>query len=206
VDIEASPEEVRRMIREIGIGFLFAPKMHQAMRFVMPVRRNMGIRTVFNILGPLTNPARVRKQVIGVFDTRLCDLYAEVLMEMGHEEAFIVHGEEGMDEISVSGPTRVLHLKGGRVEESRVHPSDFGVAPRELESIRGGTAAENARMIRNVLEGEKGARRDAACMNAAFAIRLCGIGNDLADAFRLAGETLDSGKANELLERWTRCR
>jgi anthranilate phosphoribosyltransferase len=200
--LDLPAEKLKHMLKKIGIVFLFAPSMHQAMKFVMPVRKELSIRTVFNILGPLTNPARAKKQIIGVFDEALCHLYAEVLRQMGHTEAYLVHGKDGLDEVSIHAPTLVVHLKEGKISQEEIVPEAFGIERVPLDTIRGGDSVENSRIMRNLLDGEKGPKRDCACMNAAFAIQLGLQTKSLQEAYHLAQEVIDSGKAKKVLEQW----
>ena len=202
VNIQSDPEKIKEGIRSIGIGFLFAPNMHSAMKYVMSVRKTLGVRTLFNILGPLTNPARVRKQIIGVYEARLCEVYARVLKEMGHEEAYVVHGRDGLDEVSLSDSTLVYHLHNGEIRNFEVTPEMFGIKRVPRDVLKGGDAQENARIICDVLDGKPGPRREIACMNAAFSICLSGKSSTLQNAYPLACEAIDSGKAKKVLAQW----
>ncbi|MBN2144642.1 MAG: anthranilate phosphoribosyltransferase [Candidatus Aureabacteria bacterium] len=200
--LELPPEKLQHILQKLRIVFLFAPCLHRAMKFVMPVRKDLGIRTVFNILGPLTNPAGAKKQMIGVFNEKLCHLYADVLLRMNHDEAYIVHGRDGLDEVSICAPTLVIHLKEGKLLQSEVTPEEFGITRVSIEAIRGGDPEENSRIIRSILGGEKGPRRDIACLNAAFAIQMGLQTPSLIDAYHLAQESIDSGKAKAILSQW----
>jgi anthranilate phosphoribosyltransferase len=202
IPIEVPPERLKLCLQKVGIAFLFAPLLHPAMGKVMPVRKELGIRTVFNMLGPLVNPARVQKQMIGVYDEKLCTSYAEILQHMGHREAYVVHGKDGLDEVSLSGPTTVVHLKNNKIETFEVTPEQFGIKPHSIQDISGVSAEENAHWIREILTGEKGSRRDIACLNAAFAIKLSGIAPSLKDAYDKACGSIDSGLAQKKLEEW----
>ena len=199
VRIDLPFPEIGRAIREIGIGFLFAQAAHAAMRYVMPARRQVGVRTVFNLLGPLTNPARAQAQVLGVFSADVVDLVAETLAELGTEHALVVHGAGKLDEISVGGPTMVAEVKRGSVNRYEVTPADFGVEPAPLSSIRGGTAAESAALIRGILAGEKGPKRDIVVINAAAALVTAGVTSTFKDAAVRAREAIDSGAASRKL-------
>jgi anthranilate phosphoribosyltransferase len=195
---------IGRAIREIGIGFLFAQAAHTAMRHVMPARRQVGARTIFNLLGPLTNPAKAQAQVLGVFSAEVVDLMAETLAELGVERAFVVHGTGKLDEISLAGPTLVAEVRGDRVHRYEVTPEDFGVEEAPLEAIRGGTAAENAELIRRILGGEGGPRRDIVVMNAAAALVAAGVAADFRSAAKMAREAIDTGAARRRLKALTK--
>src|SRR5712671_3738609 len=180
-------------IREVGIGFLFAQAAHTAARHAAPARKLIGSRTVFNLLGPLTNPAGAQAQVLGVFSAEVIDLVAATLAELGVEHAFVVHGAGGLDEISLAGETLVAEVHGGAVRRFTLTPEEFGVARAPLESIRGATAAENAAIIRRVLAGEAGPPRDIVVINAAAALVAAGVAANFHEAAILAGETISSG-------------
>lgn len=186
-------------IRKIGIGFLFAQAAHTATRHATPARKQIGVRTVFNLLGPLTNPAGAQAQVLGVFTLGVMDLVAATLAELGTEHAFVVHGAGGLDEISLAGPTMVAEVRHGAVRNFSVTPEEFGVDPAPLEAIRGGTAAENAAIIRRILEGEAGPPRDVAVINAAAALVAAGISENFRDAADVARTAINSGRAAETL-------
>jgi anthranilate phosphoribosyltransferase len=202
VKIDLTPEAMGEVLREVGIVFMFAPLLHPAMRHVGPVRRELGISTVMNILGPLTNPAGARRQVVGVSDPRLLPLIVAALQELGHAHALVVHGEAGMDEISPRGPTRVAELSEGRVREYTVTPEEVGVEPRPLEELAGGEPEENARIIEGVLSGtDRGGARSAVLLNAGAAIRVAGRAESLADGVQKAAQSVDEGAAAEALEK-----
>jgi anthranilate phosphoribosyltransferase len=186
-------------IRELGIGFLFAPAAHTATRHAVPARKQIGVRTVFNLLGPLTNPAGAQSQVLGVFSAGAMDLVAATLAELGTERALVVHGAGGLDEISLAGETLVADVQAGKVRRYTVSPEDFGVARAPLEAIRGGSAAENAATIRSIFAGQPGAPRDIVVANAAAALVAAGIAEDFLEAARRADATIDSGAAAEKL-------
>jgi anthranilate phosphoribosyltransferase len=199
VRIDLPFEQYGRAIREIGIGFLFAQAAHKATRHAAPARKQLGVRTVFNLLGPLTNPAGAQSQVLGVFSGDVVDLVAAALAELGVERAFVVHGAGGLDEISLAGETMVAEVRGGIVRRSTVTPEEFGVAHAPVESIRGGTATENAALIRRILEGEAGPARDIVVINAAAALVAAGVAENFREAAGLASFVISSGAANEKL-------
>ncbi len=201
VNIALGPEQVARCLREVGIGFLFAPLMHPAMRYAAGPRRELGLRTVFNILGPLTNPAGARRQLLGAFSPEAATLMAEALAALDTEHALVVHGLEGLDEISTCGPTRVLEVKQGSLQEYTLTPEDFGVASACVEDHEGGEPEQAAALFRRVLEGEPGPARDIVLVNAAAAVYVSGRAADLQEGLAQATESLDSGKAREKLER-----
>src|SRR6266446_3719105 len=186
-------------IREIGIGFLFAQAAHTAARHAAPARKQIGVRTVFNLLGPLTNPAGAQSQVLGVFSADVIDLVASTLAELGVERAFVVHGAGGVDEISLAGETLVAEVRSGEVRRFIVTPEEFGVARAPLESIRGGTAAENAALIRRILEDDAGPARDVVVVNAAAALVAAGVAPNFREAAGLASFVISSGAASEKL-------
>jgi len=200
VNLEAGPDQVANCIRTAGIGFLFAPMMHPAMKFAGPVRRELGIRTVFNMLGPLTNPAGARRQVIGTFDAALTELFAGVLLALGSERAFCVHGNDGLDEISTTATTRVSELHTGEVTTYDFDPQPLIGELARPEDLAGGDATVNAAIIRDVLDGEKSARRDIVCLNAAAAIVAGGVADDLEQGYAAAQAAIDSGRAAAALE------
>jgi anthranilate phosphoribosyltransferase len=201
INLALTPEQVAICINEVGIGFLFAPQLHGAMRYAIGPRREIGVRTIFNILGPLTNPAGANVQVLGVYDPRLTEPLAQVLGNLGGRSAFVVYGEGSYDEISIVGPTRVSQLEGGRVRTYDIAPEDFGLKRASLEDIKGGDVFENARIVRQVLKGEGGEpREDMVALNAASAFIAAGLAKDFAGGISLARETIRSGKAISKLE------
>jgi len=205
VAIEIGPEGVARCVAEAGMGFCFAQRFHPAMRFVGPVRRELGVPTVFNFLGPLTNPARTRYQLVGVSDPAMAPVMAGVFGATGSRHALIVHADDGLDELSVTSPADVLEVRGdgtGAFEQRqwRVDPSALGIRPATLDDLRGGDAAFNAGVIRAVLEGEAGARRDIGLLNAAAALLVAGRVDDLEGGLALAADSVDSGRALGVLE------
>ncbi len=202
VNIEVTPDVVEKCIREAGIGFLYAPKMHPAMKHAMGPRRELGVRTIFNMLGPLTNPSRAKLQVIGVFAPELTEPFAEVLKLLGSERAFVVHGNDGMDELTTTTSSRVSELQSdGIVKTYDFDPSSILDNLSSLEDLAGGTPEENAEITKNILAGEKGPKRDIVCLNAAAAIVAGGKADTLKDGFLLAAESIDSGQALDKLEK-----
>ncbi|MEA2063319.1 MAG: anthranilate phosphoribosyltransferase [Gemmatimonadota bacterium] len=201
VNIEAGPDTVGRCLDEAGLCFIFAPMFHPAMKHAIGPRREIGIRTVFNILGPLTNPAGASHQLLGVYDPDLCEPLAEVLCGLGSQKAYVIHGHGGMDEVSLTGPTRVAALKNGKVERRDLYPDDVGIIGHSLKDIAGGDAARNAGIIRDILAGVKGPCRDVTVLNAGMAI--CAFSDDvpIARAMEKAAESIDSDSAAEKLER-----
>ena len=199
-ELELPPGRIARSIDELGFGFLFAPSHHPAMRHAASVRRELATRTVFNVLGPLTNPAGARSQIVGVYEPGLVRTIAEVLARLGARRAFVVHGAGGVDELSPVGPNLVCEVVGGRVRERTVDPLDLGVARCAREDLRGGTPEENAAAIRDVFAGANGGRRSAILLNAAGAIAAGGLARDLAEGLAHAREALESGAAAKRLE------
>ena len=202
VKIDLGPEGVARCVDEARIGFMFAPRYHPAMRHAGPVRREIGIRTVFNVLGPLANPAGVRRILLGVPSLALGEKIAAVLAELGISHGLVVHGEDGLDEISPSLPTRTWEVRDDSVREGRIEPEDLGVTPVGRAEIVGGDSAKNAAMARSVLDGEKGGTRVAILLNAGAACYVAGLARDMREGARLAAEAIDSGEANNVLVRF----
>ncbi len=201
VNVEASPEKVGECIDEVGIGFLFAIALHGAMKHAIGPRRELATRTVFNILGPLTNPAGAKRQLLGVFDGALTEALAGVLRELGSDQALVVHGSDGLDEITLTGPTQVSELRDGQVSTRQIHPEDFGLQTVSGEVLKGGDADHNARILRGVLDGEEGPRRDVVLLNSAAAIVVGGLAEDITAGLEVARESIDSGKARHALDR-----
>jgi len=196
INIQLSPELSTKCLREVGICFLYAPNLHPAMKQVQGVRRELRMRTMFNLLGPLTNPARANGQVVGVYSLDLVEKLAEALSMLGLHRALVVHGLDGLDEITITGPTRIAEAREGSVRYYEVEPEEFGLARASLQEISGGDATENAAIIRAVLAGEKSARRDVVLLNAAAALVAAGKADHIAGALPLAIKSIDSGAAS----------
>ena len=195
VNINLPPARLAACLEEVGIAFLFAPAMHSAMKYVQPARRELRLRTVFNLLGPLTNPAGASAQVVGVYSATLVEKLAEALSMLGLRRALVVHGLDGLDEITITGPTRVAEVREGTVRSYEVTPEEFGMSRAELDAISGGDAADNAAIIREILGGEKSPRRDVVLLNAAAALVAAGRSDHLGAAIPLAAHSIDSGAA-----------
>jgi anthranilate phosphoribosyltransferase len=200
IAIEQSPERIALSIDELGFGFMFARAHHPAMRFVAPVRQEIGIRTVFNVLGPLANPAGARDGVFGVYSADLAETYAEALAELGARRAFVVHGAGGLDELSPHGPSLVVEVDDGDVRAWELDPVDLGIEPCDPSALTGGSAAENAAIVHAILAGEPGPRRDAVLLNAAGALVAAGLVEDFVEGIALGAETIDSGAASARLD------
>jgi len=200
VNITAPVEDVERCLNEIGIGFLFAPLLHASMKYAIGPRREIGIRTVFNVLGPMTNPAGAKAQLIGVYAPELTETMASVLKNLGSLHVMVVHGMDGLDEITITGPTRVTELKGGRIGTYEIHPEEFGFSLAHPNDLKGGEAQENARLCMAILGGEQGPRRNICLLNAGAAIYVADLADDLAQGIRKAQESIDSGAAMAKLE------
>src|SRR5215471_15010812 len=201
VNINLPPEKIAACLEEAGIAFLFAPAMHSAMKYVQPARRELRLRTVFNLLGPLTNPARATCQVVGVYSADLVEKLAEALSMLGLHRALVVHGADGLDEITITGPTRIGEVREGHVHTYEVTPEEFGLQRAALDAISGGDAQLNAKLIRNVLSGKRSARRDVVLLNAAAALVAAGRADHLSDAVPLAEKAIDSGAAEAKLKK-----
>lgn len=200
VYIDLGPEEMGRCIDEAGIGFLFAPRLHPAMKHAAGVRREMGIRTIFNVLGPLTNPASASRQLLGVYADDLTETLAGVLDMLGTKHALVVHGSHGLDELSTAGPSKVTEVRSGRTRTYSLNPEQLGLPRCELEELKGGSAVENVAIMRKLLQGERGARRDTVLLNAAAAFLVGGKAGNLSQGIELAAESIDSGRALQKLE------
>ena len=200
VEIDLGREQVARCIDEVGFGFMFAPRHHEAMANVVPVRKELGVRTIFNFLGPLTNPAGASRQLVGVADRRYQETMAEALLGLGAKAALVVNAEDGLDELSISSRTRVIEVRESGTEEWFVEPGQFGLGEASIEEIAGGEAKENAAVTRSVLEGKEGPARDVVALNAGAAIYVGGQADDLGAGVERARETIDSGAASRLLE------
>ena len=200
IKIDLSPEKVERCLFETGFGFLFAPTFHPAMKYAIGPRREMGIRTIFNILGPLTNPADAKRQVLGVFSSKLTGPLAEVLGNLGAEDAMVVHGEDGLDEITISDGTKVSRFVNGKVETLYFSPEDFGLQRGSVTDLTGGDKDANADITIRILKGEKGHKRDIVLMNSAAALAVSGRAMDMQESFEVARDAIDSGRAMAKLE------
>ena len=203
VKIDLGPDAVARCINEAGIGFLFAPIFHPSFRFAGLPRKELGVRTVFNVLGPLCNPAGARYQALGVADANLAGKMADVLSRLGVERAIVFHAGDGMDELSVSSPSLVIEIDGAR-KEYQLDPNEIGLKPASPQSVRGGGPEDNARIAREILGGATGPRRDVVLLNSAAALRAAGRAKDWRDGMGLAAEAIDSGRAADVLDRWAR--
>ena len=200
VNIEITPEHVGQCIDEVGIGFLFAPMLHGAMKYAIGPRREIGIRTIFNTIAPLTNPADAKAQVLGVYAAELTTVHANVLKNLGTQHAFVVHGNDGLDEITTTTTTRVSELANGDVKTYTLDPTTFGIPKAEPASLLGGTPEENAEITSNILKGEKGPQRDIVLLNAAAAIVAGGKADSIETGLELAANSIDSGSALDKLE------
>jgi anthranilate phosphoribosyltransferase len=201
VKIDLNPDQVGACIREAGIGFMFAPAHHPAMKNVGPTRVELGTRTIFNLLGPLSNPASVKRQMIGAFSKHWIEPMAQVLKNLGSECVWVVHGSDGLDEITTSGPTSVAALENGKIRTFEITPEDAGVKRVKPDALRGGTAEDNAKSMLDVLKGKTGAFRDVSLINAAAALIVAGKAKDLKDGAALAAKSIDSGEAEGRLGR-----
>lgn len=199
VNITLPPARVAQCLEQVGIAFLFAPTMHSAIKYVQPARRELRLRTVFNLLGPLTNPAQASAQVVGVYSDDLVEKLAEALCMLGLRRALVVHGRDGLDEITISAPTKIAEVRDGRVRVYEVTPEEFGLTRAPLEAITGGDAAANAQIIRDILDGSRSARRDVILMNAGAALVAAGRADTIHDAIHEAARAIDSGAAKSKL-------
>jgi len=204
VNINIPPEKSAQLLQSIGICFMFAQNYHIAMKFVAPVRRELGIRTVFNIIGPLTNPAGAKMELMGVYDRELVEPLAQVLCNLGVKNAMVVHGEDGLDEISLCAPTFVCEVKNGWVRSYTITPEQFGFERCDPDDLRGGSPAENADILKAILKGETGAKRNAAALNAAAAMFITGRYESIEEAVKVAIDVIDSGKAYDKLNEFIR--
>jgi anthranilate phosphoribosyltransferase len=202
VNIEQTPEQVAKAVDTVGIGFLYAPSLHPAMKHVAGPRAELGQRTIFNLLGPLMNPARAKRQVIGVYDQNLTRVFAEVLQRLGSEHVLVVAGTDGIDEISLCAPTKVAELKDGKIVEYILNPQDLGFSLATLEDLQGGDIARNAEVLREVLSGAKGPKRDIVMLNAGAALYVAGLAKNIKEGTALAAKAIDSGAAAKTLEEW----
>jgi len=199
VNLELTPEQVAQCVNEVGMGFMFAPKHHSAMKHAIGPRKEMGVRTIFNLLGPLTNPAGAPNQVVGVFSNQWVEPLAEVLSRLGSKHVLVAHAQDGMDEISIGAPTFVAELKGGKIETYNIAPEDFGMNRGDVDSLGVDGADESLEVIKNVFQGETGAARDIVQLNAGAAIYVSGLTTTLADGVARAGQVIESGAAGEKL-------
>jgi anthranilate phosphoribosyltransferase len=203
MNLSTSPEKICKSIEEVGIGFMYAPMHHSAMKHVMPVRKALGYRTVFNILGPLTNPANAKAQLMGVYDPNLTEKLAEVFRMLGLERAMVVHGSPGLDELSTIGETKVSELKDGKVNTYYIRPADYRLKKADIKDLLGGSPQENAQILQDIIKGvDKGPRRDIALLNAAAGIVVGGKANNISEGLIMAKEVLDSGKAYKKLNEY----
>lgn len=200
VKIDLPPEKVEKCLFETGFGFLFAPLFHPAMKYAIGPRREIGVRTIFNILGPLTNPAGAKRQVLGVFADKLTEPLAKVLGNLGAEDVMVVHGEDGLDEITVSDGTRVSRFRNGKVDTFYLSPEDFGLKRSPVSSLVGGDKDENAKILLQILKGERGPKRDIVLINSAAALTVAGKTGDLREGVMIAADAIDSGRAMKKLE------
>jgi anthranilate phosphoribosyltransferase len=200
VRVDAPKERVEQCIAKIGIGFLFAPLLHEAMKYAVQPRRDIGIRTIFNLLGPLTNPAMASYQLIGIYSGELVAVIARVLKNLGSARAMVVHGLEGLDEISLCGPTKVAELRDGKVTEYILEPEQMGFARCRLEELHGGNAEESAVIVKSVLQGDQGSPRNVVLLNSGAALYVSGSAATLQDGIRLGAESIDSGRARQKLD------
>lgn len=200
VNIDQSPDKCRELLDKVGICFFFAQKYHTSMKYVGSIRKELGFRTVFNILGPLTNPGSPKTQLLGVYDEYLVEPLAQVLIDLGVRRGMVVYGKDKLDEISMSAPTKVCEFKDGWFRSYTISPEDFGLTRCEKKELVGGTPAENAAITRAILGGERGPKRDAVLMNAGASLCIGGKADNMAEGIKLAGEIIDSGKALETLE------
>jgi len=199
VNLNVTPEKVETCIEKTGIGFLFAPSLHGAMKYAIGPRRQIGIRTIFNVLGPLTNPAGATAQVLGVYSARLVEMLAYVLRNLGTKRAWVVHGEDGMDEITITGPTTIADLNNDEINLFTITPEQFGLKSASLAELKGGDAKQNAGVIEEIFEGHKGPRRDIVLLNAAAGLVVGGKARDMKEGITLASGAIDSGKAKQKL-------
>jgi len=200
VNLEVTPEQVADCVNEVGVGFMFAPKHHSAMKYAIGPRREMAVRTIFNILGPLTNPAAAPNQVIGVFSRELVEPLAQVLKKLGSEHVLVVHADDGMDEISITSPTFIAELNQGEVSTFRIRPEDFGYHAASLTQIHASDAAHSLAIIRDVFTNTDGPAKDIVCLNAGAAIYVAGLADTLAAGIEKAGQVIASGSVNKKLE------
>lgn len=201
VNISADPDVVQKCVEEAGVGFMMAPHFNPCMKYVGPVRKGLGIRTVFNILGPLSNPSRAKKMVVGVYDPKMAETIAKVMSQLGVERGFVMSGDNHIDEFNLAGTTTVAEIRDGEVKVFELQPEDVGLTRCTLDDLRGGEGAENAQITRSILDGtEQGAKRDVVLLNAGATLYIGGLADSIEDGIRLAAESIDSGKAKAVLE------
>jgi anthranilate phosphoribosyltransferase len=205
VNVTAPPPVVEQCLQEIGVAFFFAPTFHPAMRHAAPARKDLGVRTAFNLLGPLTNPARAARQIVGVPRPELTELLARALLLLGSKRAWVVHGADGLDELSTTGYTKVSECRDGTVQTFYVHPSEYGLTKSSLDALRGGDAARNAQLVREVLDGVEGPPRDVVLLNAGAALFIAGQAPSVKAGIATAADAIDSGKARAVLSRLVEC-
>jgi anthranilate phosphoribosyltransferase len=199
VKLDITPEQVADCIDRIGVGFLFAPALHGAMKYAIGPRREIGIRTIFNILGPLTNPAGANRQVLGVYREELVEPLAEVLLSLGCRRGFVVHGSDGMDEITLTGSTKIAAIGGGAIEVQEITPEQFGFKRCRLSDLQGGDAEQNARIVSDILDGKKGPQRDVVVLNGAYALVAAGLAADVDSGIEMMQQAIDQGAGREKL-------
>lgn len=202
VNLFVAPDVAQRSLDQLGLAFFFAPNHHPAMGPLAPIRRTIGRRTIFNMLGPLANPARIRRHLIGVANPGLAETYARAAAHLGYDHAMIVSGDEGLDELSISGSSTIFHVRGKDVARAAIHPEEVGLATHKLEALRGGDAQENAAALRRLLQGSHGAYRDSVLLNSAAALMVAGEVSSWTDGIEEAAEAIDKGLANALLDCW----
>lgn len=200
INIDLNPDQVEKCLEEVGIAFLFAPVFHPAMRYALEPRREIGFRTIFNLLGPLTNPAKVKYQVLGVYSSELTEVMARALHGLGVRNAMVVHGEDGMDEISINSSTKISRLKNAEIETFYLEPEELGLSRYRLEDIKGGDPLFNANIALNILNGDKGPHREIVLMNTAAALVVCGVVNGMREGMKMATQVIDSKAALKKLE------
>jgi len=199
VNINLNSDQMAECIEKTNFGFLYAPRLHAAMKYAMPARKKMGIRTIFNMLGPITNPAAVKRQVVGVCSEETARVIADALLNLGSDHVLVVHSRDGLDEISVSAPTTVFELKNGTITKKEISPEDFNLQTYSLGQIKGGDPEENAEIALNVLKGQKGAKRDCVVLNSGAVIYVSGRAGSIEEGIRMAEESIDSGRALDVL-------
>jgi len=201
VNIDVSTKKVAECIEEVGFGFLYAPKFHGAMKFAAIPRKEIGIRTIFNMIGPLTNPAMAEAQLLGVYDPKLTETFSVVLMNLGCKHALVVHGSDGLDEITITGNTKITELTGKEIKTYNIHPEDFGMESGSIADLQGGDIKENVRIARELLNGRKGTKRDVVLLNSAAGLIAAGKAKEMAQGIKISAESIDSGNAMAILQK-----